>query len=158
MLQKNKYYIFERKKLEEYTSFQTITNFLKDHIKISLNKNDIIINNCEFLILEVDNENIKFRKTFEKTEYSKPLKEIEKNYTSREIIDREYLDLEIQDNFQCKRNPNLINLHQAWEYEYQKKHLLALTEGKIIKQIHIPYLNIDNFYLGKSSFAIFNKR
>ncbi len=150
MFQKNKYYILKRRRLEKYTLRQKITNFLVDHVQGQPTKNHLNINNLnnrELLILEVDNEKIRFRIAFENTEYSKSLKEIEKNYISKEIIDREYLELEISDNFICKKSPNLISLHQVWEYEYQKKHLSASTGGKIIKQINIPYMKIYNFYL-----------
>lgn len=150
MFQKNKYCILKRRRLEKYTLRQKITNFLVDNVQGPPTKNHININNLnnrELLILEVDNEKIRFRIAFDNTEYSKSLKEIEKNYLSKEIIDREYLELEIRDNFICSKNPNLISLHQVWEYEYQKKHLLALTGGKIIKQIHVPSMTIDNIYL-----------
>lgn len=74
MFQKNKYYILKRRKLETYTLRQKITNFLDDTIEDSRNKNHIILNNRELLILEADNEKIRFRRAFDNTEYSKYLK------------------------------------------------------------------------------------
>lgn len=147
MFQKNKYYILKRRKLEKYTLRQKIINFLEDNFEYSRSKNHIILNNRELLILASDNEKIRFRRAFDNTEYSKSIIEIENNYISKEIIDREYLELEIRDNFMCNENPNSISLHQVWEYEYQKKHLFALTGGKKIKQIHVPSMSIDNIYL-----------